>query len=452
MSRGKKIPRKVSIALTIISIYVATSILGPMLLNGDDLRNWNNPGYWDKNPKAKPPEWYGRFKDLPPSEWLRGTYKEGEYVFVYDFHYRTAPDDVVLFLKTEKSIEVTLTTPDNETIRLFRGSPSLMNYTLHLKLNYPLFEKLAEKRCGMNPIGQSFIGKNVFNIIFSRPKEDCLTNPDPLQGKYRIVVKAQDSPIIRAIHGGKVPKLEPNESIKVFVAGQSHGLLGTDTFGRDVWVGFIAGMRETLLIAFIGALISVGLGLFLGTLGAINGKAGTASNLASRFLTVLPTLPLAMVTIIALGSIRLENATYVIRVHPLVVSLVLGVLLTGNVSRNVRAIVKGELRKEYAESSKALGGSLKWVLKKHVSKILVPYTLEQLALAVPGVIAFLTLLGFFSISPGFNWSTLMSQTIVYNAKYQFLWWQVLPIGVSMGLLALSFVAVANWIEDEFIKI
>ncbi|EEB73514.1 ABC transporter permease subunit [Thermococcus sp. AM4] len=450
--RGMRIPRRVSIALIVVIAYVIASLVGPLTLRSDDLRNWNNLDYWEMNPKAKPPEWYGAFKGLPPSEWLRGKYREGVFRFTYDFHYGVAPEDVVIVANTTKSIEVTLTTPDNETIRLFAGSPGLMNYTLHLGENYPLFEELAEERCGMRLTGESFFGKNVLNIVFSEPKEDCLTNPKPLYGRYVITVKALDSPIVRLLHGGRVPRLEPNETMKVFIAGQSHGLLGTDTLGRDVWVGFLGGMGETLLIAFAGALISVGLGLVLGTLGAIGGKAGTGSNLASRFLTVLPTLPFAMVTIIALGTIELENRVYVIRIHSLYVALVLGILLTGNVSRNVRSIVKEELRKGYTESSKALGGSLLWILRKHVSRILIPYSLEQLAIAVPGVIALLTLLGFFNISPGFNWSSLMSQTIVYNAQYQFLWWLVLPIGVSMGLLAISFVVIANWIEEEFIKV
>ena len=452
MSKGRKIPRKVLIALTIISVYLVTSIIGPLTLNGDDIRNWNNLDYWDKNPKAKPPEWYGRFKGLPPSGWIQGSYGDGKYVFTYDFHYKTAPDDIVIFMNTEKPLKVTITTPRNETIKLFEGSPGLMNYTVHLKRNYPLFERLAEERCDMKITGQSFFGKNVLNTVFSEPTEDCINNPKPLYGKYTIVVKAEDSPIMRAIYGGKVPKLEPNETIKVFIAGGSYGFLGTDTFGRDVWIGFIGGMRETLLIALAGAFISVGFGLFLGTLGAISGKAGTTSNLVSRFLIVLPTLPFAMVTIIALGSIELESRVYVIKVQPLAVALVLGILLTGNVSRNVRSIVKEELRKGYTESSKALGGNLLWILKKHVSRVLLPYSLEQLAIAVPGVIALLTLLGFFNISPGFNWSSLMSQTLIYNAEYQFLWWQVLPIGVSMGLLAVSFVVIANWIEEEFIKV
>ena len=449
--RRSGIPRRVSIALLIVAAYIIASLVGPLTIRAEDLKNWNNLNYWDRNPKAKPPEWYGAFKGLPPSEWVRGEYRDGVFRFTYDFHYSLAPEDIVVIMNTTKSIEITMTTPDNETIKLFAGSPSLMNYTLHLKKNYPLFEELAEKRCGTKLTGESFFGKNVFNTVFSEPKEDCLTNPKPLHGKYVITIKAQDSPIIRAMYGGKIPKLEPNETIRVFIAGQSHGFLGTDIFGRDVWVGFLGGMGETLLIAFAGALISVSLGLLLGTLGAIGGKLGTGSNLASRFLTVLPTLPFAMVTIIALGTIELENRVYVIKVHSLSVALVLGILLTGNISRNVRSIVKEELRKGYTESSKALGGNLPWILKKHVSRILVPYGLEQLAITIPGVIALLTLLGFFNISPGFNWSSLMSQTIVYNAQYQFLWWLVLPIGVSMALLAISFVVIANWIEEEFIK-
>ncbi|ASJ01915.1 peptide ABC transporter permease [Thermococcus profundus] len=451
MSKPPGIPWKIKAAVAIVLFYTLASIIGPYTLKGEDIKNWGNLAYWDKNPRGMPPEWYGRLKNLPPSGWMEGRYLNGSYVFTYDFHYRSAPKDIVVFINTTKSIEIELKTPLNESFLLFKGSPSLQNYVVHLGRNYLTLEKITAERCRTNMRGQSLFEKTILNAVFSKPVKECITDPEPVYGKYEIKVKAEDSPLTRIIYGG-TPSLNPNETVRIFIAGKSYGYLGTDTLGRDVWVGFIGGMRETLVIALEAALISVGLGLILGTLGGISGKLGDGINLISRFLTVLPVLPLAMASVVWLGRVSLENNTYMIKINSLLVSLIIGTLLAGNVSRNIRAIVKEELRKGYAESSKALGGTLVWIIRKHVSRVLIPYSLEQLALAVPGVVAFLTLLGFFNILPGFNWSGLMSQTIVYNAEYQFLWWQVLPIGVSIGLLALAFVAIANWIEEEFIKI
>lgn len=42
--------------------------------------------------------------------WLQGGYEDGKYVFIYDFHYKTAPDNIVISMKTEKPLETPITT------------------------------------------------------------------------------------------------------------------------------------------------------------------------------------------------------------------------------------------------------------------------------------------------------------------------------------------------------
>ncbi|HHI00029.1 MAG TPA: ABC transporter permease [Thermococcus litoralis] len=440
--KKRKVPKRIAVAATIISLYVILAIFGPYLTNPKHIQNWNNRAYWKHNPSDAVPTFYGRMKNLPPTEWLEGTYADGKLIFEYNFSYSKSPTDIILFSDVRKQLKVTIVTPLNDSIVVFRGYPYGLDEGVFLTRNYPFYYKLMTERCGVAPTS-FLIFKPVLNIIFSKPKEDCLENPELVHGTYKIIVEA--------VSKTQNVRLESNETVRILVQGKSYGVLGTDPIGRDVWVGFVGSTRESILIAVMGAVMTILFALILGTVGAVPGIAGGLANLISRSITVIPLLPFAGAMAIVIGNITLD---YIIETNPLWLSVLLGFLLSGEASRNIRAIVKGELKKGYVESSVAIGGNMWWVLKKHISKVLFPYSLYQLSIAIPRVLALLTIMGFFSIAPGFNWGSMMSQTVVMGATYtyRFNWWQVLPVGISIGVLSISFTLLATWIEEEFVRV
>ncbi|MBP1911576.1 hypothetical protein [Thermococcus stetteri] len=133
---------------------------------------------------------------------------------------------------------------------------------------------------------------------------------------------------------------------------------------------------------------------------------GRLSNLTSRLLTIIPLLPFVGAVAIDLGTFNTSKQMTTIR--PIVVAFILGLIVAGEASRSVRAIVKEELRKGYVESAVALGGNWSWILKKHMTRTPIPYSLHQFSITIPKILALITLLGFFSIVPGFNWGSIMS--------------------------------------------
>ncbi|MCD6373609.1 MAG: ABC transporter permease [Thermococcus sp.] len=440
--KKRKVPKRIAAAATIISLYVTLAILGPYLTNPEHIKNWNNRDYWEYNPSNAVPTFYGRLKNLPPTEWLEGTYTDGKLIFEYDFRYSESPTDIILFSDVRKQLKVTIVTPLNDSMVIFRGYPYGLEEGVFLARNYPFYYKLMTERCGATP-SYILIFKPVLNIVFSKPKEDCLENPELVHGTYKIIVEAASR--------RQNTRLEPNETVRIMIQGKSYGALGTDPIGRDVWAGFLGSTRESILIAVMGAIMTMLFALFLGTVGATSGIAGRLANLISRGITVIPLLPFAGAMAIVIGNITPD---YIIDTNPVWLSVLLGFLLSGEASRNIRTIVKQELRKGYVESSVAIGGNMWWVLTKHISKVLIPYSLHQLSLAIPRVLALLTLMGFFSIAPGFNWGSLMSQTVIMGSlyTYRFNWWQVLPVGISIAVLSISFTLVATWIEEEFVRV
>ncbi|NJF25035.1 ABC transporter permease [Thermococcus sp. Bubb.Bath] len=419
-------------AILIVLAFVVFSIVGPYTVNQEKIKNWDNETYWSINPRGVPPDWYGWIMNLPPTEWLKGDFENGSYVFTYDFHYSASPQEILILSNSTSSLRVDIIGPDGRRYTVWNGPvygiarPSRLPQT---------FSRIAKEKCGITVSEGDILFRNAYNIIFSKPNGDCYDHPDFLKGTYRITVSGN-------------PPLTKRDGVRIRVIGRTYGNLGTDTLGRDVWAGFAWGARDTIATAILGAAILTMLGLFLGAGSAMSGWMGNLADFISKLVTVTPTLPAAVALVIIASRI---TPNYTMRISSLNMALILGILLMGNTSRNIRSIVEEELRKEYVESARALGGNSLWILRKHVSRVLLPYTAYQFSLAVPGMIAFMTLMGFFNVVPGLNWGALMSQTLRTYGKFTMAWWQVVPVGTAIGLIALGFVWLTKEIEYEFLR-
>jgi len=56
---------------------------------------------------------------------------------------------------------------------------------------------------------------------------------------------------------------------QVIVQGEAYGLLGTDNYGRGIWVGFVKSMRNTLYLALVTSVIIVVLGFLIDSISDI---------------------------------------------------------------------------------------------------------------------------------------------------------------------------------------
>ncbi|MFA4701823.1 ABC transporter permease subunit [Pyrococcus kukulkanii] len=413
---------RVKVALLIITAFFILGVLSPILSEEGIIEKWNKIESWSLNPKNVPPNWYARLIKLPPSEWLRG--ENGTYKYL--FTYKEAPQDIVVITNSTKRIRVEIIDPENRRYVLFDGYPYKM---VRIRLQkFRIMEILREKCNDTVPMG-NLVLKNTLNIIFSKPKKNCLDDPEFLHGEYKI-------------------KIEGDSNAKVFIAGKGFGILGTDIYGRDIWAGFVWGTKDTLVIGIIGAFISTVIGALVGTLGGSGKKTGKIVDGIVLLLSYLPLLPFASVFFLLISPFS-EDWALGLSASPLKISIALGIMTMGFVARDVKSIVSAELKRDYVEVSLGMGGSYLFIIKKHVSKVLIPYVVYRFSVMVPFIIAILTLLGFFNITAGLNWGTIMGLTVLEHVEYSLSWWLVLPVGVGLGLLGMAFVIIAQEAEERF---
>ena len=416
----RRVSLKMKIALAILVFYLVASFLGVRVADRDAIDNWNNRMYWADNPKLAPPAWVNAFgKNLPPTENLSLTRVEnGVYVYEYDFHYSEAPQDIIVYGKaySYESIVINVTLPDGSEYTLYRG---ISRSKIRLGMAFMALGEIARDR-GLNYTESDLIFGGGLNPLF-------MGKEGPVHGVYTIKIKAEEAPRIR-------------------VVGGTYGLLGTDSTGRDIWQGFAWGLSQTMAMVVAVGLTAVVIGSFLGVMSALSGVAGAITDGVTKLSAILPLVPVMVMVIPVTGRVTYGGH---LEVPFWSFVLLLGLLLFGKIARNVRALVESELSKEYIESAVSLGGSRWWILRHHIARAVLPYSIYQFSIVMPKVVAIVSLLGFFEAIPGFNWGTLLGSMITENQLFSMAWWIVLPIGAGLALFAMAFVLINLSMEEEF---
>lgn len=419
---------KLKLGAGIVIFYILFALVAPYAVNRENVENWYSITYWTHNPRFAPPEWVNLFgRNLPATETI-GAAEIGKdtYRITYEFHYSTIPDDMVILFKTPPTgtVTVNVTTPDGRTFTVYSGPPVELDFRKSPPVAQTIIQNSGMNFTADEKITLMVTGK-VLNVIFSRREGNDWV---PVRGTYVFTVSASSEPYLK-------------------VVGKVCCPMGTDALGRDLWSAFLWGARQTLELVFAISAVAVLLGLLLGLAGSLSGKSGSAVDFASRVSTMLPMIPLLIALIPILQKVSYYGS---LSVPVWDFALVLGLLLFGRISRNVKTMALIEKSKEYARAARVLGGSEWWVTKHHVMRIVLPYALSEFILLSAKALALISILGFFRVIPGFNWGGLLAMVIQQRALYLGAWWMVLPIGTAIAVLAIGFVLIHLEMEERFI--
>jgi peptide/nickel transport system permease protein len=132
-------------------------------------------------------------------------------------------------------------------------------------------------------------------------------------------------------------------------------LLGTDRFGRDMLSQLIIGMRVSLSVGFIAVLISLLIGISLGSVaGYFRGHTDNVIVWLINVVWSIPTLLLVIAITFAIGKGFWQ------------VFLAVGLTMWVEVARVVRGQVLSMREKEFVEAARALGLSNLRIIRKHI--------------------------------------------------------------------------------------
>lgn len=214
-------------------------------------------------------------------------------------------------------------------------------------------------------------------------------------------------------------------------------LLGTDRFGRDMLSQLIIGTRVSLSVGFIAVLISLVIGVSLGSLAGF--FRGRLDDLIVWFINVvwsIPTLLLVIAITFALGKGFWQ------------VFVAVGLTMWVEVARVVRGQFISMREKEFVESARALGlGSFRIIRRHILPNIMGPVIVISAANFASAILieAGLSFLGIGVQPPMPSWGTMIREHygyIILDKAYL----AILPGLLIMGTV-LSFMLVGNGLRD-----
>ena len=214
-------------------------------------------------------------------------------------------------------------------------------------------------------------------------------------------------------------------------------LLGSDRFGRDMLSRLIIGARVSLSVGFISVLISLIVGIFLGSVaGFFRGKIDDVIVWFINVVWSIPTLLLVIAITFALGKGFWQ------------VFIAVGLTMWVEVARVVRGQILSIREKEFVEAGKALGYKSFRIIFRHILPNVMGAVIVISAANFASAIlieAGLSFLGIGVQPPTPSWGSMIKDHygyIILNSAYL----AILP-GIAIMLMVLAFMLVGNGLRD-----
>ena len=215
-------------------------------------------------------------------------------------------------------------------------------------------------------------------------------------------------------------------------------LLGTDNLGRSVWEQLAVGAGISLAVGVAATAIAILVGSVMGiTSGYIGGRFDQfAMGVTDMFITI-PALPL----IIVLAAVLSRGLPTII--------VVIGVTSWAVPARLIRAEVLSQRERTFILRAKAIGMRPLHIMWTHVLPNVSGIVLANAILLTAAAILTEAVLAFLGLGDPslISWGKMLQNAFSSGATSLGYWWVLIPPGLMITLMVLSFTLIGNALTD-----
>lgn len=292
--------------------------------------------------------------------------------------------------------------------------------------------------CGPTPVHMfhegKFVGPFVYGLKTDRdPETFMLIFTEDTEQVYKIRFFTQGD------EGGEYKFLGLFPSNLHLFEAEGEGrifLFGTDNMGRDLFSRVVLGSQISLFIPVVGMLLTLVLGLFMGSLSGYFG--GWIDTLIQRLIEVVrsfPQVPLWMALSAAIPKTLKPAQVFML------MTLILSLISWPDLARVVRSKFISVKKEDYIMAARISGAPASRVITRHMIPSFTSYIIVNMTMAIPNLIIGETTLSFLGLglrSPATSWGVLLQETNKLET-IMFYGWKLIPmIFVFLTVLAFNF--------------
>ncbi len=236
--------------------------------------------------------------------------------------------------------------------------------------------------------------------------------------------------------------IESSDPTRALDSPSPDHLLGTDEKGRDVISELFFGSRNSLIVGFAAALITMILGAGIGLVAGSYGRSIDEFLMrATDLFLVIPWLPFAVILATFLPP---ENKPSLFKII-----IVIGITSWPATARIVRAQVLSIRERSFIERAVCIGSGKMHIMGTHLLPNVFPLVFANAILSVSYAILSEAFLSFFGLSDPskITWGLMLYNCFNFGGFANKAYWFVLPPGICIIVVVLGFTFVSYALDE-----
>jgi peptide/nickel transport system permease protein len=239
-----------------------------------------------------------------------------------------------------------------------------------------------------------------------------------------------------------IDKKNPLEMIALAYQPPGQGLiLGSDNFGRDLFLELVYGIRTSMKVGLIAGLCATVIGLVIGLAAGYIG--GLIDNLLTAITNIFIVIPSFIILILISVSINSRGS--------LVTALVIGITSWPWTARAVRAQTTSLRNRDHVNIAKISGHSTTRIIMSEILPYIGSYVVMAFVLQMASGILSEAAISMLGLGP-FNTISLgiiMNWALTFEAPVSGAWWAFIPPAFAIAVITFSLYLMNTGMDEIF---